>query len=145
MIALLLAAQAILSAPFPAGVDGTSIGVLAQQELPASGCAAYLWSAGATHALVAMASASPARLRVTLDGKQIDLPRAGEEGAGALGFAATTRYQLGDVAATLDLTVETSAALAGGARVPAATLRVEAPGRDGVAMPVAGLIGCAAA
>lgn len=138
MIALLLAAQAIAS-----GVDGTSIGVLAQQELPASGCAAYLWSAGATHALVAMASASPARLRVTLDGKQIDLPRAGEEGAGALGFAAVTRYQLGEVAATLDLTVETSAALAGGARVPAATLRVEAPGRDEVAMPVAGLIGCA--
>ncbi len=142
MIALLLAAQA---AALSTGVDGTSVGVLSQQELPASGCAAYLWSAGATHALVAMASASPARLRVALDGKQLDLPRESEEGAGALGFAAVTRYRLGEVAATLDLTVETSAALAGGARVPAATLRVEVPGRDGVAMPVAGLIGCAAA
>ena len=139
MIALLLSLQAT------AGVDGTAIDTLPRQELPATGCAAYLWSAGATHALVAMASASPATLRLVLDGKQIDLPRAGEEGAGALGFAASTRYRLGEVAATLDLSVETNAALAGGARVPAATLRVDTPGRDGVVMPVAGLIGCAAA
>lgn len=139
MIALLLAAQVAI-----AGVDGTAIGVLPRQDLPASGCAAYLWSAGATHALVAMAGAAPARLRVTLDGKTLDLPRVDEEGAGALGFAGTTRYRLGEVAATLDLSVETSAALAGGAKVPAATLRIEVPGRDGVVMPVAGLIGCAA-
>ncbi len=138
MIALLLSMQAV------SGVDGTAIGVLPRQELPATGCAAYLWSAGATHALVAMASAAPATLRLVLDGKQLDLSRAGEDGAAALGFAGSTRYQLGEVTATLDLTVETSAALAGGARVPAATLRVDAPGRDGVVMPVAGLIGCAA-
>lgn len=138
MIALLLTLQAA------AGVDGTTIGALPRQELPATGCAAYLWSAGTAHALVAMASAAPATLRLVLDGKQLDLPRAGEEGAGALGFATSTWYSLGEVTATLDLTVETSAALAGGARVPAATLRVDAPGRDGVVMPVAGLIGCAA-
>ncbi len=137
MIALLLSLQAA------AGVDGTAIGALPRQELPATGCAAYLWNAGTAHALVAMASASPAQLRLVLDGKQLDLPRAGEDGAGALGFAASTRYRLGEVTATLDLTVETSAALAGGARVPAATLRLDQPGRDGVVMPVAGLIGCA--
>ena len=140
MIALLLAAQA---AP-PTGVDGTPVGVLATQELPATGCAAYLWSAGTAHALVAMASVAPARLRLVLDGQQLDLPRAGEEGAGALGFAGTTRYKLGEVAATLELTVETSAALAGGARVPAATLTLDRAGHDGVVLPVAGLIGCAA-
>ena len=46
--------------------------------------------------------------------------------------------------AVLDMAVETRADLTGGAVVPAATLRVERPGRDAVVVPVAGLIGCAA-
>ena len=138
MIALLLALQA-------AGIDGTPVGALPRQDLPVSGCAAYLWTSGEPRQLVAMASASPAQIRMTVDGKQLDLPRDREQGAGALGFAGTTHYKLGDVAATLDLTIETRASLAGGAVVPSATLSLDRPGRDSVVLPVAGLIGCAAA
>lgn len=130
--------------PLLTSIDGVPLGELPQQELPATGCAAYLWSKGTTHALVAMASADPARLRLSLDGKITDYPRTAQQGAGGFGFAQTTTYQAGDLTATLDLTIRANADLTQGAAVPSGTLTVERTGQDSIVLPVGGLIGCTA-
>lgn len=120
------------------------LGAIGQQQLPAAGCAAYLWSA-ADRRLVALASADPARLRLALDGRApTDLPRIAQHGDGGLGLAATAEYRSGDVTATLDLTIAVRADLKDGATVPQATLRIEQAGRDVLIVPLAGLIGCRA-
>lgn len=131
-------------APVVASVDGLPIGSLSKQDLPATGCAAYLWTLTPSHALVAMATADPATVRLTLDGVTADYAKSAADGAGGYGFANTTEYKGGDVTATLDMAIVTRPDLAGGAAVPEATLRVERPGRDALVLPVAGLIGCAA-
>ena len=118
-----------------------SLGALPPQSLPGKGCAAYLWSV-ADRRFVAMASADPAFLRVQLDGAALDMPRAGESGAGDYGFASRTDYVAGDVTATLDMTVARRPDLAAGAAVPGGTLTVAHAGRDSLVVPLAGLIGC---
>ena len=132
MIALALALQAA-AAP--------GLGAIGRQQLPTTGCAAFLWSA-ADRTLVAMASADPARLRIAIDGKPVDLPRVGQHGEGGLGLAASTDYRGEDMAATLDLTVASNAGLRDGAMVPQATLRIERTGRDTLIVPLGGMIGC---
>lgn len=123
-----------------ASVEGLPIGELAPQALPASGCAAYLFTTGAKRHFVAMAS--PGALRLALDGATLDLPRADERGAAGYGLSADTDYRSGDTAAALSLTVAERADLRDGAVVPAATLRIDRPGKDGVVVPLVGLIGC---
>lgn len=118
------------------------LGPIGRQALPARGCAAYLWDTAPKRRLVAMATADPGQIRLQLDGKTVDVARAGQRGAAGFGFAGTTEYRGADVTAVLDLTVQTRADLTGGAVVPAATLRIERPGRDTLVAPVAGLIGC---
>lgn len=142
MIALLLA----LLLPVQAGPVGEApvLGPIGRQTLPAKGCAAYLWSGGPRRELVAMASAEPGQLRLRLDGRTLDVARAGAQGAAGFGFGERIEYRGADVVAVLDMTVQTRRDLAGGAVVPAATLRIERPGRDVLVAPVAGLIGCAA-
>ncbi|WP_287978157.1 hypothetical protein [Sphingomonas sp.] len=137
MIALLLpiALQAVTPAP-------PMLGPIGRQALPAKGCAAYLWSI-ADRQLVAMASATPATLRIAPEGKVADLAKVGEAGVGDLGFAASTSYRAGDMTATLDLTIVRQQALTDGARVGSATLRIDRPGQDSVILPLAGLVGCA--
>lgn len=135
MIALLLAAAS------PA-LDGTPLGVLAPQSLPTSGCAAYLFTGDGTRRFVAMASADAGTLRLSVDGATIDAARSAQAGAGGFGFAATTQYRVGDVTATLDLTTVPRADLTAGASVPQAALRIERAGKDGVVVPLIGLIGC---
>ncbi len=121
-----------------------TLGAIGTQQLPANGCAAYLWSAS-DRRLVAMASADPAQLRIALDGKvPVELPRVGQHGEGGFGLAASTDYRGGEVAATLDLTIAARADLKDGATVPQATLRIDQAGRDTVIVPLAGLIGCRA-
>lgn len=131
MIALLLMLQ-----------DAPALGALGRQALPAKGCAAYLWDNAPQRRLVAMATADPAQLRLRVDGRTVDVARSGQQGTAGYGFAGVTEYRGGDVTAVLDMTVETRGDLAGGGVVPAATLRVERPGRDVLVAPVAGLIGC---
>lgn len=137
MIALLIA-QAVAAATVP----GTPLAAIGKQDLPAKGCAAYLWSTAPDHMLVAMAGADPPQLRLAIDGGAKDYARASETGTGGYGFAGTTEYRGGDIIATLDLQVATRADLTGGATVPQATLRIDRPGHDSVVVPVAGLIGC---
>lgn len=122
--------------------DAPALGPIGQQQLPAKGCAAFLWDSAPKRQLVAMATADPAQLRLRLDGKTVDVSRAAQRGAAGFGFAETIEYRGNDVTAVLDLTVQTRSDLTGGAVVPAATLRVERPGRDVLITPVAGLIGC---
>lgn len=146
MIAAFLAA--LLLAPAadprpPASIDGYPIGGIGRQSLPAKGCAAYLFSTGATRTLVAMAGAEAGTLRIALDGKERDYARASSGAAADLGFAEQTRYVAGDTALTLTMTVSRRPDLAQGALVSDATLLVERAGKDGVIMPLAGMIGCA--
>lgn len=145
LLALPLLLQAATPAPSPprATIDGLPLGAIPKQELPAKGCAAYLWTVSGTHALIAMAAADPALLRLSIDGKVTDLYRAGQAGAGGFGFAATSDYGGGSTSATLSMTVETRATLTNGAAVPQGTLRIDRAGEDTVVVPVAGLIGCA--
>lgn len=133
----------LAQAAAPASVPGTPLTAIGRQALPAKGCAAYLWSLGTERALVAMAVADPAQLRLSIDGTTRDYARIGQSGEGGFGFAGMTTYRAGDVTATLDLTVATRVDLTKGASVPEATLRIERVGRDLVVVPVAGLIGCA--
>lgn len=155
MIAFLIALAQVVASPPPASplpapppaaasIDGLPIGPLPAQSLPARGCAAYLFSIGNTRALTAMVAADPAALRMTLDGRTIELARTGESGAVALGLSAESVFRTDDVTATVQLTIEPRPNLTEGAAVPSATLRVDRPGRDTVVLPLAGLVGCRA-
>jgi len=129
--------------PLPASVDGLPIGVIPKQQLPARGCAAYLWSTTPSHALIAMAVADPATIRLSLDRAPRDLAMTAQQGVGGYGFAQSATYQGGDTTVVLDMAIASRADLPGGASVPEATLRVDRAGKDSIVVPVAGLIGCA--
>ena len=130
-------------APIVASVDGLPIGSIPKQDLPAKGCAAYLWTRGPSQALIAMAVADPATIRLTIDGKVRDLALNAQNGEGGYGFSHTTEYKGDDVTATLDMTVVADSSLAGGARIADASLRIDRTGKDSVVVPAGGLIGCA--
>ncbi len=117
-----------------------ALGAIGRQALPAGGCAAYLWTMAEPRTLVAMAA--PTRLRISLDGKPLDLVRTGAEGPETLGLSTMTRYAAGDVTATLAIRVEPRADLTGGALVTDATLTITPAGRDTIVAPVGGLVGC---
>lgn len=139
MIALLALA---LSAP-PASVDGLPLGGLAPQAMPAQGCAAYLFTTGETRTFVAMASAEPGLLRIALDGAPVDLARTGAGPGGAYGLAAASDYRAAGVAASLALTIEPRNDLSKGAAISQATLRIDRDGKDGLVVPLVGIVGCA--
>lgn len=144
--ALLLALAQVATAPAappPDSIDGLPLGTLPRQELPARGCAAYLFSTGQTRVLAAMVTADPATLRIVLDGSTRDLARAGAAGNASLGFNAETVYRGGEVTATVQLTIEPRPNLNNGAAVPSATLRLDRAGQDTLVVPLAGLVGCA--
>lgn len=119
-----------------------SLGAIGKQALPPAGCAAYLWNTGEPRQLVAMATAEPGALRVSLDGKTLDLPRTMAEGVAGRGLATVSRYAAGEVTASLELSTMERPDLRDGALAPEAMLTVERVGKDAVVMPVAGLIGC---
>jgi hypothetical protein len=137
LLALLLAQAA------PAAVDDLPLGAIPRQELPKAGCAAYLWSKTENPALIAMASADPAQIRLSIGGTVTDLARDAQQGTGALGFSATTTYGTGAMRVTLAVTIAPRDDLKQGAAVPEGTLRLDREGQDSVVIPVAGLIGCA--
>ena len=139
-IALLLAAAQ--AAPPAASIDGLPIGPLPQQTLPSRGCAAYLFSTGATRVLAATVTADTATLRLMIDGKVTDYPRTGATGVAPLGFNAETVFRGGDLMATVQMTIEPRQNLTDGAAVPSATLRLDRPGQDILVVPLAGLVGC---
>lgn len=144
MIALLLALQTAAPAVAATSSAAPVLGAIGEQTLPASGCAAFLWSAAGDRTLVAMATAAPAQLRLAIDGATpADLARTGGEGTPSLGFTGKAAYQAGDTAVTLDMTVAIRPDLSAGAAVPQGVLTVVRPGRDTLLLPVAGLIGCA--
>lgn len=124
-----------------ASVNGLPLGELAPQALPASGCAAYLFTTGEKRHFVAVATAG--QIRLALDGKPVDLARSAQVGAAGYGLATDTEYRAGDLLAALSLTVSERSDLRDGAAVSAATLRIDRPGQDGVVVPLVGMIGCA--
>ncbi len=137
-------AQAAPATPPAPSIDGLPIGAIPRQDLPERGCAAYLWTASGTRALVAMAQADPARLRLSIAGTIVDLERSGQTGAGGFGFAETNDYGSGSTAAKLTLKIETKGSIVGGALVPEGILQIDRAGQDSLVVPVAGMIGCAA-
>lgn len=157
MKALLFLAPLVLAAapqatPTPAppaaaapasSIDGLPLGAIPKQELPTRGCAAYLWTASGTRALIAMAGADPARLRVSIGGTITDLERSGQFGAGGFGFSETSSYGGGGISAKLTMRIETRSSITGGGVVSDGILQLDRPGQDSVVVPVAGLIGCA--
>jgi len=126
----------------PPSLEGLPLAELPKQQLPAKGCAAFLWTASGTRTLVAMVTADPAQLRLSLGGTITDLARASGEGEPSFGFAKTADYGSGDVTVTLDMTVMARGDIKDGASVPEGTLRLDRKGQDGVVLPVVGLIGC---
>ncbi len=139
LLALVQAAAAL-----PAdSIDGLPLSTLPRQELPARGCAAYLFSTGQVRGLAAVVTADPATLRIALDGSVRDLPRGGVAGTVALGLNAESVYRAGEVTATVQLTIEPRPNLNNGAAVPSATLRLDRTGQDTLVVPLAGLVGCA--
>ncbi len=108
ILPVLLAGAASAQTPPPAAIDGLPIGAIPTQALPAKGCAAFLWTASGTRALVAMAGADPAQLRLSIGGTLTDLPRTEEHDPGGYGFAGTTQYQAGDVTAVLTMSIATA-------------------------------------
>lgn len=77
-------------------------------------------------------------------GKTVDLARSAVSGTAPLGFAASTEYRGEGMSARLTMDVVQQEGLTAGARVPSGALQIDRPGADGVVVPVAGLIGCAA-
>jgi hypothetical protein len=132
----------ILAQAVPA-TDGLPIAPLPKQDLPTTGCAAYLFAPGDRPVFLALASADPAQLRVALDGKVIDLPRIAQSGTGGFGFAGTAEYAAGTVKAVLDMKIAPRADLKDGAAVSDATLRIDRDGADSMVVPVAGIVACA--
>jgi hypothetical protein len=142
MIAMLLPVTLLGQAAPQASIDGLPLGAIPRQTLPEHGCAAFLWSVGTTRALVAMASAEPGTLRLSIDGTLTDLRRDTQQGAAGFGFAETTAYRAGTTTATLVMSVNTRSDLKEGAAVSDATLRLDREGKDSIVLPVAGMIGC---
>uniref|UniRef100_UPI0035C97B28 hypothetical protein n=1 Tax=uncultured Sphingomonas sp. TaxID=158754 RepID=UPI0035C97B28 len=144
-ILLAAAPQAAPQAALPplASVDGLPIGAIPRQDLPAKGCAAYLWTASGTRALVAMAVADPARLRLSIGGTLTDLDRSAQVGASGFGFAEKNEYGGGALVAKLTMKIEARASISAGAIVPEGLLQIDRAGQDTIMLPVAGIIGCA--
>jgi hypothetical protein len=130
LLALLLAA------------DDLPLGTLPKQAMPASGCAAFLWSGGDQKTLIAMATAEPGQLRLMLNGAVVDLPRTARSGAANYGLSATTDYAAPGVRATLDIKTEARGDVVKGGVVSEGTLRLDRDGQDGVVVPVTGIVGC---
>lgn len=124
-------------------IAGLPLDVLPKQDLPATGCAAFLWTATEQRTLVAMATAEPARLRVSLDGAIVDLTRTAQRGAANFGLGESADYAAPGIRATLDLRIETRGDLVKGAAIPDGALRLDRDGKDGVVVPLTGLVGCA--
>lgn len=150
LLLLLIGATAASAAERPAAparppavsIDGLPIGAIPQQELPASGCAAFLWTKTQTTALVAMLTSDPAQIRFAPGGKVTDLVRVAQGGGGGHGFATTTDYAGGDWRLTVAIDIVDRPDLVSGAAVPTGTVTLAREGQDSVVVPVAGVVAC---
>lgn len=138
MIAALLLAGLVQAS----SIDGLPLGALPRQDLPKAGCAAYLFTTGETRAFAAMVA--PDRLRLSLDGRMVDVARTGQSGAVRHGLPSDSDYRAEGLAARLSMTIADRPDLAGGAQVSEALLTLDRQGKDSIAVPLAGLVGCAA-
>ena len=141
-LAILSMLVATAQAAPPLVLEGLPLAELPKQELPPKGCAAFLWTTSGTRTLVAMATADPGQLRLSLGGAITDLARASQQGDAGFGFANSAEYGTADVTATLDMTVVARGDIKDGAQVSGGTLRLDRKGQDGVVLPIVGLIGC---
>ena len=128
--------------PLPTSIDGLPIGAIPQQEMPARGCAAFLWSKTPTTALVAMLTTDPAQVRFAPAGTVTDLVRVAQSGGGGHGFASSTDYAGGDWRLTVAIEVVDRADLVGGAAIPTGTITLTRTGQDSIILPVAGVLAC---
>ncbi|MBX9796235.1 hypothetical protein [Sphingomonas sp.] len=129
--------------PLPRSIDGLPIGAIPPQEMPATGCAAFLWTNTTTRSLAAMLTTEPPRARLAPGGMIVDLVRTEQSGGGNYGFTTHGDYAAGDYRVAVDIEIVERGDLTQGAIIPAGTMRFEKEGSDGVVVPVVGIIGCA--
>ena len=91
-----------------------------------------------------MAGADAGTLRLSVDGRTVDLTRTGQAGTLLLGFGTTMSYAGDDIASRLDMTIVPRENLVAGAQVSEGALEVTRTGADTIIVPVAGLVGCTA-
>lgn len=140
VIAALIAAQVAAAQPStPPAALPAQLGELPPQELPAGQCALFLWDR-ASGKRMAMMTANPAILRLVIDGRSTDLPRAAAEGTAVMGFAPITRYRSANRSYDVRLTI--LPASTGGAVVRDGSLAITESDGTSMVLPVAGLAGC---
>ena len=146
LLALLITAAPVAAQiidPLVSSVDGLPISALPPQQLPAKGCAAFLWTRTPSMVLVAMATTDQASLRLTIGGEVTDLPISAQNGIGGLGFSQITEYRGNGATATLQIVVKTDVSTPKSGSISGATLRIDRANKATVVIPVAGAIGCA--
>jgi hypothetical protein len=119
-----------------------ALATLPQQQLEPGRCALAIWSREAKPRLVGMAFAGPDRLRLDVGAGARDLALASADAPAVGGFAPRARYAAADLAATLDLDLETRPGFTG-AVARTGALRLEPAAGDASVVPVAGIAACA--
>jgi hypothetical protein len=128
------------TAPAPTG--GLPLEALPTQTLAGGQCALFLWARTTPPRRVFMASQDPAVARIRIDGRSLDLPRAGAEGESAYGHAPVQRYEGQGITLTVRIEMDARSGLIGGAVVPSGSLEYrDAKGWE-IIIPVAGMVGC---
>lgn len=122
--------------------DGIPLGALPRQALEPGQCALFIWKAGNEARLVLMARTDPQVARISLAGRQMDLPRADGVTAASGAIFSHAVYDNGAARVTLSVTLEQRSSLQGGAVVTDGTLQLDTATGDSFVMPVAGLLAC---
>lgn len=126
----------------PASIDGLPVGPIPQQQLPSGSCAAFLWAKTASNPLIMMIAASPPLVRYAPGGVVGDLAQRSSSGAPIDGIYPQASYAGADARVDIDLTIVERLDLKDGALVQGGTVTITQTGKDGIVVPVDGLIGC---
>lgn len=127
-------------APPPPPVSG--LGDVPPQRLDPGQCGLALWTLAPAGRRIFWADAVPPVARIVLDGRERALPRTGEEGRAAFGFAPHSRYAGDGLSLTVDIEPEARGNLLGGAVVRAGTVALTTADGTETVLPVTGLVAC---
>lgn len=122
--------------------DGVPLAALPRQALEPGQCALFIWKAGNEARLVLMARTDPQVARISLSGRQVDLPRTDSVAAPSSAMFTNAIYGDGSVKVTLSITLEQRPSMQGGAVVTGGTLKLDLASGESFVMPAAGLLAC---
>lgn len=137
-------AQAAAAPAVPPAIDDPALPlrILPPQELPATGCALFLWQQGPERRLLMMARTDNGTARVALETGPLDLRATAAGGPIVLGFAQSARFSDGRTTLDWGLAIEQRADIADGGVVSGGMLTVTRAGHDQAVIPVTGIVGC---